>query len=55
LKPDKKIRTQPLRSVNVDKGEQLIVATQSKKQAEKEKKKKHPLRTQPLRSVNKKK
>ena len=54
LKPDEKTRTQPLRSVNVDKGKQLIVATKSKKQSEKEKIKKQSLRTQPLRSVNKK-
>ena len=42
LKPDEKTRTQPLRSVNVDKGKQLIVATKSKKQSEKEKLKNSP-------------
>ena len=48
LKPDEKTRTQPLRSVNVDKGKQLIVATKSKIQSEKEK-----IRRQPARSVKK--
>jgi hypothetical protein len=44
LKPDGKTRTQPLRSVNVDKGKQLNVATKSKKQSEKEKIKKTALK-----------